>query len=82
MQTSSAMPPMCGNSSQISCPDLPNFLKSMLRPEADQRSALELRDLLALGERLRHAFAVHGGELRLVVERLRGATVRPPGRGR
>ena len=35
-----------------------------------QLLALELRDRLALGERLRHRLAVHLGELRLVVERL------------
>ena len=68
MQISSATLPMCGNSSQISWPDLPNFLKPMLRAEADQLLALQLRDLLALGEGFRHGLAVHLGELGLVVE--------------
>ena len=33
MQMSSATLPMCGNSSQISCPDLPNFLKPCCGPK-------------------------------------------------
>ena len=33
MQISSAMLPMCGNSSQISCPDLPNCLKPCCGPK-------------------------------------------------
>ena len=70
MQMSSATEPMCGNSSQISAPHLPNFLKLALRAEAVQLLPLELRDLLALGDALRHRLAVHLGELRLVVERL------------
>ena len=67
---SSATLPMCGKSSQISWPDLAEFLEAVLRAEADQRLALQLRDLLALGERFRHGLAVHLGELRLVVEGL------------
>ena len=68
MHTSSATLPMCGKSSQISWPDLPNFLKAVLRAEADQRLALQLRDLLSLGEGFRHGLAVHFGELGFVVE--------------
>ena len=47
---------------------LAELLEAVLRAEADQLLALQLRDLLALGERLRHRLAVHLGELGLVVE--------------
>ena len=70
MQMSSAIEPMCGKISQISWPDLPNFLNWMLRPEAVELGALKLGDRLALGERLGHRLAVHLGQLGLVVERL------------
>jgi hypothetical protein len=74
MQTSSATLPMCGNSSQISWPDLPNFWN---RTAGRSRPArlLQLRDLLALGEGFGHRLAVHLGELGFVVEgfEMRGA---------
>src|SRR5207248_1830333 len=44
-------------------------LERVLRPEAVELLALQLRDLLALRERLRHRLAVHLRQLRLVVER-------------
>ena len=43
-------------------------LERVLGSEALQRLPLELGDLLPLGEALRHRLAIHGGELRLVVE--------------
>src|SRR5581483_3807225 len=51
------------------------LLELVLRAEAFQLFALQLCDLLALGERFGHALAVHLRQLRLVVERLqvRGA---------
>ena len=42
----------------------------MLRAEANQLLPLQLGDLLALGQALRHRLAVHLRQLRLVVERL------------
>ena len=78
MQISSATVPMCGKSSEISWPDLAELLERVLRPEALELLALELRDRLALGERLGHRLAVHLGELRLVVEASPGATARRP----
>ena len=68
-QMSSTTLPNCGNSSQISAPLLPNCLNFVLRSEADELAALELGDLLALGQALRHRLAVHLRQLRLVVER-------------
>ena len=47
---------------------LPHLVKGMLRTEALERLPLELGDLLPLREALRHRLAIHGGELRLVVE--------------
>ena len=45
-------------------------LERVLRRQAGELLALQLRDRLALGERLGHRLAVHLGQLRLVVERL------------
>ncbi len=51
---------------------LAEVLKLMLRPEAFQLLlALKLGNRLAVGDRLGHRLAVHLGELRLVVERLK-----------
>ena len=77
MQTSSATPPMCGKISRHLLPRFAELLEAVLRPEAHQLPALQLRDLLPLRERLRHRLAVHLGQLRLVVERLE---VRGPAR--
>ena len=49
---------------------LPHLVKGMLRTEALERLTLELGDLLPLREALRHRLAIHGGKLRLVVERV------------
>ena len=49
-------------------PALSHLVEGMLGSEALQRLPLELGDLLPLGEALRHRLAIHGGELRLVVE--------------
>src|SRR6185436_19324038 len=51
-------------------PGFPERLKLMLRPKADERLALQLRNLLPFGERIRHGLAMHFGEFRFVVERL------------
>src|SRR6185369_515440 len=45
-------------------------LELVLRAKADQRLALQLRDLLSLGHRRGHRLAVHRGELGFVVEGL------------
>lgn len=39
------------------------FLERMLRPEADERFALKLRELLAFGEAFGHRLVVHLGQL-------------------
>src|SRR5207249_9326107 len=54
---------------------LAESLEAVRRPEAGELLALQLRDLLSLGQRLRHRLAVHLGELWLVVE---GLEVRRP----
>ena len=46
----------------------PHLFKGVLRGEADQWPALQLRQLLALGQALRHRLAVELGQLRLGVE--------------
>ena len=45
-------------------------LERMLRTENPELLALQLRDLLVLGERLRHGLAIATGKLGLVVEEL------------
>ena len=77
MQMSSAMPPMCGKKLLIDCCDWPNLLNLACGPKHKQLLALQLRDRLALGERLGHRLAVHRGELRLFVEQFQ---VRRPAR--
>ena len=79
MQISSATLAEVREERQISWPDLPNFLNACCGAEALQLLALELRDRLALGERLGHRLAVHLGQLRLVVEGLQ--VRRPAGHG-
>jgi hypothetical protein len=49
---------------------LPELRELVLRPEAVQRLALKLRELLSLRERLRHRLAIHLRELRLRIEGL------------
>ena len=75
MQISSATLPMCGNNEHISWPGFAELLERMLRAEAGQALALELRDLLPGGEGVRHGLAGHLGELGFVVEgfQMRGA---------
>src|SRR6185369_7785116 len=46
------------------------MLKIKLRPETFQLFALQLGDLLSLGQRFRHGFSGHLSKGRLVVERL------------
>lgn len=67
-QMSSSTEPMCGKRAQISVWFLPNLAKRC-GSEADQLLALELRQLLALGETVGHRLAVHLGELRFRIER-------------
>ena len=67
---SSATLPMRGKEVADLQPVLAVLLEPVLRTETDQRLALQLRDLLAFGEALRHPFAVQLGELRLIVEGL------------
>ena len=69
-QISSITEPMCGKSSLISVPFLPNLRKRELRAQADELLALELGELLAPGQTFGHRLAVHLGQLRLGVERL------------
>ena len=54
---------------------LAELLEAVRRPETGEPLALQLRDLLAPGQRLRHRLAAHFGELGLVVE---GLEVRGP----
>ncbi len=70
MQSSSATLPICGNSSQISCPDFPNFLNPYCGPKQTKLAVLQLRDLLALGQRIGHGLAIHLREFWFVVESL------------
>ena len=65
---SSMTEPICGNSSQISRPVLPNFWNVVLRAKANQLLPLQLGELLPLGQALGHRLAVHLGELGLVIE--------------
>src|ERR1700680_253548 len=46
------------------------LLEAILRTETDERFALQLRDLLPLGERFRHLLLMHLGEFGFVVKRL------------
>jgi hypothetical protein len=50
---------------------LPKFFEGKLRGEADEFLPLQLCELLALRETLRHGLAMHRRELRLRVERLK-----------
>ena len=70
MQMSSAIEPICGKSSQISVPHLPNFLKIVLRAEALELCALKLRDLLPLVSESGIGWPFSSRELRLVIEGL------------
>ena len=82
MQISSATLPMCGNSEQISWPGFAELLEVMLRAEAGQALALQLRDLLALGEGIGHRLAVSSRRVWACSRRFPDAMGRPPGRGR
>ncbi len=77
MHRSSATSGRCGNSSLISMPALAVLLEAPLRAEAGELRALQLRDRLALRDRLGHRLAVPLRELRLVVEQFEVA--RPAG---
>ena len=56
--SSSATLPISGNSSQISMPPLPNRLKPNCGAKHFKRLPLQLRQLLALGERFGHRLPV------------------------
>ena len=79
---SSAIAPMCGKSVADLLPGSPQRCEGMLRAEAAQLLPLELRDRLALGERLGHRLAVHRRRAPACGRTSRGATGRPPCRGR
>ena len=51
-------------------PVFAELFELMLGPEADQFLTLQLGNLLAFGERLRHGFAIEFRQLGLVVKRL------------
>ena len=57
---------------------LPELRERMLRPEADQLLALQLRELLPFREALRHRLAVHLGQLAAWDRTSPGATARRP----
>ena len=69
MHMSSASLPMLGKSVQISCCDLPYFANGCCGAKQFKLLPLQLRDRLALGDRLGHRLAVQFGQLGLVVER-------------
>ena len=75
MQMSSAIDADVREQRRDLLPRLAAALERVLRAEAAELLPLQLRDRLALGERLGHRLAVHLGELRLVVE---GLEVRRP----
>jgi len=63
-------------------PGLAMLLEVRERPARLEHRALQLGELLALGERLRERLLVEFLELRFPVERLEIAMDRPPCRGR
>ena len=70
MQMSSSTEPMCGNSSQISAPHLPNFLKLHCGPKHFSCCPCSCASCWPLVNDFGHRLAVQLGELRLVIERL------------
>ena len=68
MHNSSATVPRCGKDLAHLLAGFAEFLKRMLRSEAVECLALQLRDRLSLGERFGHWLVVHFGQFRFVVE--------------